>query len=177
MIIVKEYGDISFGIYKPTILNQYLIMNGSEEYPTFVHTWGHKIRNSICLLRRGFSILYMIKDQEILGFLSYGKTSMKGLPPQKYNNKYIVRFIWINPKFRGKGYARLLVNVLVSDLNIDYSYIYWTVQVNNIPSIATAKSCGFKYIGNGVKNTLSGSWKLNKKGKAMIFMKENGERN
>lgn len=160
-----------YDLYEPTLVHQYLKANGAESYPAFLSSIGHRIRNAMCLFGKGYKVLYMLSNGEIVGFLSYGLTSIKHASHRFSNTEYMVRFLWISPKYRGRGLGKELMNTWLDRIGLQYSAAYETILPDNYSSIAVAKACGYKQLGYGTKNRLTGKWTLDSNGTVLVFKK------
>lgn len=54
---------------------------------------------------------------------------------------------FIDPKFRGKGYSKLLISLTLQCCKYYYEYAYDWIDKNNLASIHATESCGFEKFG------------------------------
>ena len=99
---------------------------------------------------RGYSILYLEKNREILSYIIFVRVNSKVINDCEKNDYYTV-FLWTYPEHRGKGIATLMSKVMLQDLELNYNHFYKTISKNNISSIRVAEKCGFKLVSDCVK--------------------------
>ena len=93
------------------------------------------------------NIIYIIKEKEIpVGLVSYEK---------KPNDCAYVSGLLIKPPFRGKGFARMVMNTILDELKKE-KMIYLVTHPDNVASVNLYKSLGFvegerkeNYFGDG----------------------------
>ena len=152
--LIKSENGINYYLFKPSLLCLYY--NDKEfkhKYePSHRFTLSHKLHMMwyILAIRRGYSILYLEQNGEILSYIIFVRANNKIIRNCGKNDYYTI-FLWTYPEHKGKGLATLMSKTMLQDLQLEYNYFYKTISKDNIPSIRVAEKCGFRMESDCVK--------------------------
>ena len=59
----------------------------------------------------------------------------------------IINPYFTSEKYRGRGYAKLLLGYMLSDSSVYWENMYAVVESNNLPSIRALESVGMSFLG------------------------------
>lgn len=163
--------EYDFYTFTPDVFHQYLRGHpGADEYPAFFKSLGHRLQNAKRVLTGDYHVMYMMKDEEIVGLMSWCPTKIQ--QTKKDDKNYMVRFVWIAPKFRGRGLSTYMMKTWYNDIGLKYDHVYETVKTSNKPSLGLAKALEYQQIGYGVKHPLTGKWTVVEKSDTVVFRKD-----
>ena len=143
--LIKREDGINYYLFKPTLFSLYYNdRNKHSEEPPHRFALSHKLHMMwyILSVRKGYSILYLERDGEILSYIVFVKANSKIIKNCGKNDYYTI-FLWTYPEHRGKGLATLMAETMLHDLQLDYDCFYKTISKDNISSIRVAEKCGF----------------------------------
>ena len=130
-----RYHGFSFFVYRPRLTRLFLV-NYQEMYLK-------KTVRFILSMIRGSVIIYMKKDDEIVGYclLEPGE----GRYPDISGNDVVISPYVIKEDQRGKGYGTVLLSA-VKDIIHNEKKIYAMVKKDNIPSVRAMEKAGYSKI-------------------------------
>ena len=147
--LVAHQEDLDFCLFTPSFFQLYF-HNATNDDAGHRKKFSHKFHMLIYLLTRGYRILYLFKGKQIISYLIFTKAGNKIIKGSSKQDYYTI-FLYTFPRFRGHGYASLLAQFLLNDLNIDYRFFYKTISKTNPASIKVAVRCGFKMESESIK--------------------------
>ena len=137
--LIYTEGDISLYIYYPTPFS-----------PLYCHfekmTLSRRVRLLIEYLSKGcYKVFYLVSGDELIGYcvVAPGNRRLK-LSSEK---DIVLGPYFIDPTFRGKGYAKTLIRLILKCGGLKYRYAYDYINKTNIPSIKATLACGFNKCG------------------------------
>lgn len=116
-----------------------------EEFPShfFVISTADELKH-IIVGKHGFVHLHKIQDQLAGGVIvMYPDEKNHYLSNHQFSQCAIIDSIFLDPNFRGKGIAQLLMKSALERLN-KVPYIYASVAIQNLPSQKLFQRHGFK---------------------------------
>lgn len=95
----------------------------------------------------GYSIIYMEKNDEILGYSVVANWN------SRYSSFADKKDIVIGPYFikdehRGKGYSEIMVKNVLENMGLKYLNAYMWIRFNNTPSLKCSQRVGFVKLSN-----------------------------
>ena len=93
----------------------------------------------------GYKVYYLQIENNFVGycFVTPGGRRLKC----STNRDIVIGPYFILPQFRGKGYAKILINMVFTNCTYNFKNIFCWIHETNIPSIRTVESCGMTTIG------------------------------
>ncbi len=144
MDVVYEFDDLKVLKYQPTALKPFFI---DMEPTTIMRRFRFLID-----LRYGYSVYYLQKDDELIGYC----TITDGKNPRFWfasENDIIIGPYYVDEKYRRNGYSTKLVDAVIHKCENDWSKAYVYILNSNIPSIRATEKVGGKLLFN-VHNTI-----------------------
>lgn len=116
----------------------------------------------------GDKVLYLEKDDEIVGYLVYKRTG-KSIVQNTTNKDIFYSFYIYIPEYRNLGMASRLANWYIQFCCSSCKSIYKTIAKTNLSSIKVSEKLGFKRIGNVIKTHLLHIVKYNVQGDWYLY--------
>lgn len=101
-----------------------------------------RIRFFLEYLRGGYRVYYLSVGEIIVGYnvVTPGGRRLK----ISTHKDIVIGPLYIAPDFRRKGYSTVLMKLTLEYCAYSYENAYDWIEKNNVPSIRTSLSCGFK---------------------------------
>ena len=141
---LKEEDEISFYSYKPSFVNVYYPCYKAEDVPPYFSRKIHKIRMLRELYKSKYQVIYMMKNDSVVGHLVVGRGGSRIAMSTK--NDIVIGPIWVIPSQRSHGYASKGIHFILHEMGLDYEYAYEYIEKVNTPSIRTVQKNGFEFI-------------------------------
>lgn len=156
---ICEKDGIGYFLYKPNIFRIYAKCYSRDEKPPYFSRVIHHIRMIRELLFAHYVVIYLKKEDHIVGHLVVGRGGTRIAMSNK--NDIVIGPIWIVPSERGNGIASKAIYHVLHSLGFDYVYAYEYIDRSNIASIRTVEKNGFEFVSNctecGVMRTIKES--------------------
>ena len=139
MTLIREDGGLSFYEYRPTPFR--LLYRHFEKM-----TLSRRIRLLLEYFAKGkYKVFYLLKDGVPVGpcVVAAGNRRLK----MSSQEDIVLGPYFVDPAFRGNGYAKLLISAVLRDGGLSYRYAYDYIKKSNIPSIKATLANGFTLCG------------------------------
>ena len=140
LVLASKKNGVSLYLFRPTIFKPLLF-----DYERM--TIKRRLRYFRNYCRRGKYVVYYLaldKDKSFVGLCAVTPGG-RGLKIQcTHNNDIILGPYYVEPTFRGKGYGKAMINMVLDCNPYNYNYAYDIIAKDNIPSVHTSKACGFE---------------------------------
>lgn len=145
MNYVGTYSNIDFYKYTPTIFHPYYMAYPQENHPHYEKHLAHKIRMMLEYIRGGYSVYYMVYNDELVGHLVVATGGRRLKVSTKKD--IVIGPIFISPSVRGMGIGTIGISVVLNELGLQYKYAYEFIADDNIASIRTVEKNGYVCVG------------------------------
>lgn len=143
---LKQIDNIKFYLYKPTLRKIYYACYENDEIPPYFSRFIHKLRMFRELYKSKYQVVYMEKDNKIIGHLVFGKGGSR--VAMSSTDDIVIGPIWIIPSARSKGYGSIGIDFILNKMGLNYQYAYEYIDKDNIPSIRAVEKNGFTFVGD-----------------------------
>ena len=137
--LIRNTGDFSFYLYRPTPFR--LLQHHFEKM-----TFSRRVRLLLEYFAKGkYNVFYLAKDGVPVGYcvVAPGNRRLK----RSSAEDIVLGPYFVDPAFRGKGYAKILIGSVLHDAGLTYCYAYDYIKKDNLPSIKASLACGFELCG------------------------------
>lgn len=141
---LKEADGISYYLFKPSVRHIYYPCYQGNEVPPYFTRIVHKIRMIRELYKSQYQVVYMMKNDAVIGHLVVGRGGSRIAMSTKHD--IVIGPIWVVPSQRSNGYASMGISFVLHKLNVDYDYAYEYIEKSNTPSIRTVQKNGFEFV-------------------------------
>lgn len=145
MELLGTYEGIDFHEYSPTLFHPYFVDYPKQEQPDYTRRIVHKVRMMLEHLRGGYKVIYMVRDQKILGHIVIARGGRRLKVSTRED--IVVGPIFISPALRGKGIGTIGIRTVLKELGLQYRYAYEFIKEDNIASIRTVEKNGYTLAG------------------------------
>lgn len=148
MQFIKSINGLGFYLFKPSVFRLYY--ENRKDDAKHCKSFTHKLHMLFYIIRGGYRILYLTKNDKIISYIVFtcaGDRIIKG----STKNDYYTIFLYTFPQYRGQGYATLMANIMLNELNLKYRYFYKTISKENNSSIKVAEKSGFEIVADANK--------------------------
>lgn len=167
---VLEDGEIEYLLFKPNVFRLYAKCYSKEERPPYFSRIIHHIRMIRELLFAKYEVVYLRKDERIIGHLVVSRGGTRIVMSNKED--IVIGPIWIVPKERGKGIASKAIGNVLHSMGYEYTYAYEYIESDNIASIRTVEKNDFEFVSYCSEYGLLKTIKKNENGKICVFRYE-----
>lgn len=135
LTLVGDDGDFALYEYNPVFTHPLAI--DFEKLRTV-----RRVRFWYELMKGGYKVYYLADGDTIVGHC----VATPGGRRLKVSTKddIVLGPYFVDPQFRGKGYAKVLVSMTLKYCTYNYNFAYDWIHVSNIASIKTSEACGFE---------------------------------
>lgn len=141
---LKEIDGIHYYSYKPSLFCLYYDCYKGVEIPPYFSRMVHKIRMTRELLKNKYQVIYMIKENKVLGHLVVARGGSRIEMSKK--DDIVIGPVWVIPSERSYGYASNGIHFILDEMGIDYNFAYEFIEKDNKPSIRTVEKNGFEFV-------------------------------
>ena len=109
-------------------------------------TFPRRIRLLMEYFAKGsYKVYYLSVDGNLVGHcvVAYGNRRLK----RSSENDIVLGPYFVDPQFRGKGYAKDIIRLTLANTTMSYRYAYDYINKSNIPSAKATLACGFEKCG------------------------------
>lgn len=142
--LILEDSGIEYLLYKPKIFRLYAKCYSKEERPPYFSRIIHRVRMVRELLFAKYEVVYLKKDDRIIGHLVVSRGGTRISMSNKED--IVIGPIWIVPKERGKGIASKAIGNVLHSMGYEYTYAYEYIESDNIASIRTVEKNDYKLV-------------------------------
>ena len=148
MRLLSSEDGMDYYLFSPSLFRLYF--ENRRDDAVHRHSVTHLLHMVVYLLRGGYNILYLSKNDEIISYFVYTKCKDWIVSGSKKNDCYTI-FLWTFPKYRNQGMATRMAKFLLRNAGISFGSFYKTIAKENESSIAVAEKSGFVKIGEANK--------------------------
>ena len=139
LTLLHQEGNKSCYIYEPSPVK--LLYRHFEKM-----TLSRRVRLLLEYFAKGrYKVFYLAVDGELVGHcvVAQGNRRLKCSGTEDI----VLGPYFVDPKFRGCGYAKDIVRMTLHNSGINYRYAYDYIKKANIPSVKATLACGFEKCG------------------------------
>lgn len=92
----------------------------------------------------GFFGIVALKDEKIAGYICGSRQISDIWKHKSIKPEFYIKYVWVSPEFRGRHYARLLIDELFR--SSDFKNLSLLVRDNNSSAIRSYEKTGFKKV-------------------------------
>jgi len=102
----------------------------------------------------------IVQNDKLIAEANAGYTQFDEAGP--INNNIFVVSVWVRYGYRGKGYGKAVASAVTKEIVNNGGVVDWATRIDNVASIATAKSLGYQMIKYhiGISKSPIGYWWL-----------------
>ena len=145
MRFLGKYDGFDFYQYSPSLFCPYFTYYPEKDHPSYEKHLLHKIRMMLEYLRGGYSVFYIVCDENVMGHIVVAPGGRRLKSSRK--DDIVVGPVFVSPSQRGKGIGTVAIRVVLKDLGLEYNHAYEFIAYNNIASIRTVEKNGYVLIG------------------------------
>ena len=130
-----------------------------------------QLRETLDYIRGNYKVVYMAVADSLIGFGVITRGGGRNIFCS--SRDIVLRSLFVRPDARGKGYGRMLVQVLATGCGLKHEKVYAYIRPDNDASIKTALANGFAKVGTATYKGLLKRIVLSKNGSVDIYRKDN----
>lgn len=160
-VLVGRDNAYSLYEYKPTIMHPLAIDFEPMRIVRLFRFWFE-------LLKGGYKVYYLADGDTIVAHCVVTPGGRRLTVSTE--DDIVLGPYYVDTRFRGKGYAKVLVSMTLKYCTYNYKYAFDWIHDTNVPSIKTSEACGF--VREGHRLTVVGLMRrlvLNDKGDNIIY--------
>ena len=148
MKYLKEEEGIDFYLFSPSVFRLYY--DSRKDDAPHRHYLSHLLHMFIYVLRGGYNILYLAKNDEIISYIIFTKCDDRIIEGAESNSFYTI-FLWTYERYRGQGIGYKMADFMLHHFSKEYNAFYKTTAKHNSASIALAEKAGFVRVSDAKK--------------------------
>lgn len=145
MVLIGKCEGIDFYQYSPTLFRPYFMDYPKQDHPPYESRVVHRVRMMMEYLRGGYSVIYMVRNDHILGHLVVARGGRRLKVSTKKD--IVIGPIFVSPHLRGKGIGTIGIRAVLKELGLQYRFAYEFIKDNNAASIRTVEKNGYHFVG------------------------------
>ena len=145
MVLMGKFEGIDFYQYSPTLLHPYFMDYPRQDHPPYESRVVHKVRMMLEYLRGGYTVIYMVRNGNVLGHLVVARGGRRLKISTRED--IVIGPIFVTPEQRGKGLGTIGIRTVLKELGLQYRYAYEFIKDDNAASIRTVEKNGYCLVG------------------------------